>query len=562
MDQAAIKEASRTVDTGRLMQTVKDLAKWVKLSGTPDELESFRYVQARMERLGFSTRLIEHDAYISLPGKASIEVDGKEINCITHSMSRSSPAEGTTGELVYCGAGSEADLAKRDLRGRILLLEGMATPTMAWRASQVGAIGQIHITPDDQLHEMCVSAVWGNPTPESKSRLPSTVLTTISREDGALLRGMLEKGEHPKVVIHAEVDTGWRKTPILVADMDAPGQGPDAPYVMFSGHIDTWYYGVMDNGAANATMIEVAQVCTQHRAEWKRGLRLCFWSGHSHGRYSGSAWFADEYWDEIDRRCVAHVNVDSTGGVGANNLTIGAADPELQGLAAEAINAEANQKATGRRIGRGGDESFWGVGIPSMFGAISYQDSPDVYHLGWWWHTVHDTIDKIDPENLNRDTRVFAYTLLKLISSQIIPLDYSAYAEALLKEVADMKFDGAFTVHELVEGAKKLRDSARALQKMSSSPRDGQAAKINGALMAMARSLVPIDCTRGDRFEHDEALALPAWPALQPIRALAKNKSSSDDWHYQMTSARRARNRVAFALREANAAAEAALANC
>ena len=83
---------------------------------------------------------------------------------------------------------------------------------------------------------------------------------------------------------------------------------------MFSGHHDTWDYGVMDNGGANATMLEVARLFAPERADWRRGLRLCFWSGHSHGRYSGSAWYADTHWDELVRRCVAHVNVDSTGG--------------------------------------------------------------------------------------------------------------------------------------------------------------------------------------------------------------------------------------------------------
>ena len=48
----------------------------------------------------------------------------------------------------------------------------------------------------------------------------------------------------------------------------------------------------------------------------RRGLRLCFWSGHSHGRYSGSSWYADTRWEELSKRCVAHVNVDSTGAKG------------------------------------------------------------------------------------------------------------------------------------------------------------------------------------------------------------------------------------------------------
>lgn len=61
----------------------------------------------------------------------------------------------------------------------------------------------------------------------------------------------------------------------------------------------------MDNGGANATMLEAARLLAERHHEWQRGLRICFWSGHSHGRYSGSAWYADEYWDELDKRCIA-----------------------------------------------------------------------------------------------------------------------------------------------------------------------------------------------------------------------------------------------------------------
>ena len=49
----------------------------------------------------------------------------------------------------------------------------------------------------------------------------------------------------------------------------------------------------------------------------RRGIRFAFWSGHSQGRYAGSAWYADHAWRELHQRCVVHLNVDSTGARGA-----------------------------------------------------------------------------------------------------------------------------------------------------------------------------------------------------------------------------------------------------
>ena len=85
------------------------------------------------------------------------------------------------------------------------------------------------------------------------------------------------------------VDTSWRPIPELVADLDVDGRD----YVMFSGHVDSWHYGAMDNASANATMIETARMLADNRESLRRGVRFAFWSGHSHARYAGSTWFAD-----------------------------------------------------------------------------------------------------------------------------------------------------------------------------------------------------------------------------------------------------------------------------
>ena len=141
--------------------------------------------------------------------------------------------------------------------------------------------------------------------------------------------------------------------------------------MLFSGHHDTWYYGVMDNGSANATMLEVARLCVAQRERWQRGLRLCFWSGHSHGRYSGSTWYADEHWDELERRCVVHINVDSTGAEGADVLENVGSMRELGALAARGDRRAGGPEYARQAHGRGADQSFNGVGLPAMFGELS-----------------------------------------------------------------------------------------------------------------------------------------------------------------------------------------------
>lgn len=216
-ENAMIEQLSGAVSAPAMMAHLEEFARRVKLSGTPEELESFRYLQSCLDGYGFTTDLIMHDAYISLPGTARLECGGRDLRCITHSFSRSSDPGGTRGTVVYGGLGRPQDLAGLDLRGKVVLLEAIANPAASLRASQAGAIGQIHISPHQHIHEMCISSVWGSPTEARRAQLPSTVVLSVCKADGDALKLRVQAGETCEVTLHAEVETGWRKTPILVA---------------------------------------------------------------------------------------------------------------------------------------------------------------------------------------------------------------------------------------------------------------------------------------------------------------------------------------------------------
>lgn len=562
MNEAASAVASR-VDATELMRHCAEFAKRVKLSGTSEELESFRYLKSRLDAYGYRTELISHDAYISLPGRSRVTAEGRELESITHSFSLPSPMGGLTAELVDLRGGTPADFAVADCRGRIVLIDGIASSAVATRAKAAGAAGQLHVSPHKHRHEMCISPVWGNPSDDTLPEMPSTVACTVSREDGEALRAALAGGARLTVTLHAEVDTGWRKTPLLVAELDAPA-AKDCSFILLSGHHDTWYYGVMDNGGANASMLEAARLLAEKRGSLKRGLRICFWSGHSHGRYSGSAWYADVNFLDLERRCAAHVNVDSVGGIGATVLTDNSVVPELAALAREVTFAESGQEHKGKRPSRSSDQSFWGIGIPSMYGAISHQPPGPVKMpnpLGWWWHTPHDLLDKIDEAYLARDARIVVSTLWHLLTEDILPLDIAAHAASLLSELRAVaaKIRDRLTLSDLLAAAERLEVRARRLTATEPSVDKARIEAVNAAIIQVCRALVPLDYTEGDRFAHDAALPQPAWPSLEKLRELGNAKPGSDEERFIMVSARRARNRAAFSLRQALDAAEAGL---
>ncbi len=559
-----------------MMRHLEEFARRVKLSGTAEELESFRYLKATLDGYGYQTELILHDAYISLPGRARVEIDADTPDCITHSFSRPTPPGGLRGRVVYGGHGRAEDFAALDARGQIVLLESIANPGATHRASLAGAIGQIHISPHEHLHEMCVSPVWGSPTGETLENLPATVVVSLRKADGDALKRRVLGNEAVEVTLHAEVDTRWRKTPLLVAELPSAAKG-DEPFVMFSGHHDTWHYGVMDNGGANATMLEVARLFAPERTAWQRGLRLCFWSGHSHGRYSGSAWYADTHWDELARRCVAHVNVDSTGARGNTVMADALASAELSALAAEAVRAQGGQELDGLRMSRAGDQSFWGIGVPSLFmgmgeqpvgsadnvmGAVFGGGTRKGAGFGWWWHTPDDTLDKMDAELLGRDTRVYVHAIWRLLTDRVLPLDYASGAAALEGVLAGlaMKLDGGFDLSRLMTRVARLREKATAVATYVLHIQDDAAAeRVNAALVAASRAMVPMDYTVGDRFGHDPALPQAPYPVLDPVRQLAVAPPGSDQARFLAVGATRACNRLGFALDQAIAALDTCL---
>lgn len=559
-----------------MMEHMEEFAKWRKESGVPEELRSLEYVEARMKEYGFSTELILHDAYISLPGQAAVTTPGGGVRCITHSFSRSSPPGGLMAQVVDLGAGSAADFAGRDVRGKIVMVDGIANPVLSRRASLAGAAGQLHVSPHEHVHEMCISPVWGSPTHETVANLPSTVVVTVPKDGGDAIRAELARDPEMTVTIEAKVDTRWRKTPILVCDL-ASERGDDAePFVFFTGHHDTWYYGVMDNGGANATMIEVGRICAQHRHAWKRGLRIVFWSGHSQGRYSGSSWYAEQNWEELEARALVHVNVDSTGGKGNTVVADTTAAAELRNLAREAIRAQGQQDFTNRRMSRAGDQSFWGIGVSAIFGNMSEQPATGGanasaavfgggnrlgHGTGWWWHTPDDLLDKIEEPILVRDTKIYLHTVWRLLADPVLPLDWAEHADYLVGEIDALQAQvgDKFDLSTIRERASALRQRAERFNGLLAGIDDERAPLANAALIAVSRALVPLDYTESDRFEQDPAIAAPPYPSLRPVREMAGVDAGIDRFNFLLVGATRARNRIAWGLRTAIAVLDAAL---
>ena len=219
---------------------------------------------------------------------------------------------------------------------------------------------------------------------------------------------------------------------------------------------------------------------------------------------------------------------------------------------------------------RAGDQSFWGIGVPSIFGNMSEQPASGEanasaavfgggnrigHGTGWWWHTPDDTLDKIEEAILVRDTKIYLQVVWRLLTDHVLPLDYAEHGHYLQRELAALQTQvgDRFDLTELVHRAEALTEKAERLAALRRDAADPQqVARLNRCLMELSRALVPNDYTTGERFEQDPALSSGPVPALQPVAELATLDPESNAYKFLTVGMTRARNKVGWALKHAS----------
>lgn len=558
-----INDLVARVDSERLMSTTATIAQWERLSGSDGERKAFDYIESVLRELGYSCERHHPVCLVSIPREASLEIVGEAepIQCITQSFGVSTPSGGIELDLVDAGAGSNSELARAGAPGNAVLMDGLATPNTVAPTETFGAAAVIHNS-GEQIHEMTISPVWGSPTPSTMQMLPKIPHISVDRDGAERLRNALTSGSC-RVRIKANVETGWKPLPVLIAD--APGFEDRLRHVLLSGHVDSWYFGAMDNGSANASMLETARLMNNCADEMDHGLRLAFWSGHSHARYATSTWYADEYWSFIHHHCIAHVNIDSPGGQGATDLTGASTMAETHHVARDIFQAVSGDQLNYDRIGRLGDQSFWGTGVPSLYCSISQQPPEPTPTgvgallgrgggLGWWWHTADDTMDKLDPEFLVRDARILLATVHTLCTESKINFDQSGAAREIRETLEDLQGVAGedLDLSYLIEISRNLEELATVLAQLDITDDSSadELALYNGCVTGVSRILIPINYTVSGEFEQDPAIPGEALPGLQPMRQLPERRNVPDAYHPWMTKLRRERNRIEQALIE------------
>jgi hypothetical protein len=549
-----------------------------RVSGSDEERTGADYISDRLYALGVPHQLHEPELFLSIPRSARVDLGAPHdlsLHAKTPAFSLSTGSEGVTGEVVYVPRREGADPAHiftpemddrgLDVHGKIVLFEGFSGPDEVDFFAQRGAIGHIFINPGKRIHWSICTTIWGTPDLDSIERKPQVVALDVNREDGDRLIRLAQEGGL-QATLHAQLDEGWYKCPLIVAEI--PGTLEPEKFLLVHGHHDSWDVGVGDNATGAAALIELARVLWDHRRHLKRSVRIAWWPGHSTGRYAGSTWYADTFALDLAENCIAHLDIDSPGCRWADHFEQVCWMSELDAFCRQAIRDVTGADSRGVRPFRAGDYSFNNLGISGFFMLLSEMSEEQRQKMGYYavggcggniaWHTEDDRLEIADPDNLVRDIKVYAAAVLRMINAALLPFDYRrTVAEmsntvAAYQQAAGEHFSFAAVQEALTALARDLDAFyARLASLAQGDPADPRAQAANNALIALSRLLVNLDYSRQGRFRQDPAVAIDALPDLAFARRLPELVPQSDAYRFCLTQLLRGRNHVIHTLRQA-----------
>ena len=370
-------------------------------------------------------------------------------------------------ELVDVGNGAnEADYSGKDVRGKIVLADGVLARVQELAVAQHGAAGIVSYMPNQTTAWSGLDTTvvrWGH----LDARQPSGFAFMVSRQAAEALRSRLRNGEHVILNAHVKATVGPGHWTVVTGTI--PGTDSTAGEIVYSCHLDHERPGANDNGSGCVTILESARVLAHlidsgQLPRPKRTLRFV-WGPEVEGTMAFLATHP-----EIKQRLRANIHMDMVGGDPFKNKSVFHVTGTPWSLPSfvtdvgtvflDAIRTAASEYASGEtpaetgivetRAGGQGtrneliadvtpyssgsdhdDYDSSTIAVPSLY----LRDWPDIYI-----HTDHDTLDQIDATKLRRVALLGAasgYVYASITAQQLPTLlpFLTAHTEARLAQV-------------------------------------------------------------------------------------------------------------------------------
>jgi hypothetical protein len=567
------------VDISEPWDLLGEFAQLERLSGSEDEQRAAEYLTGRLDALGVDHQRFDPELYISQPHDATIKTINKTFEPGIVKTVGFSASTTVRGEVEYVGTassdlvddgeeGPREPFAEVDnLDGRIALVDGGSFSIGATTVlEEKGAGGVIAIHEHRrEPHDGIATPVWGGAPPyDEKDRIPNVPIANVTKPDGEVLRKFATAEEGLEIELSTDLTTDWMECPIVEARIEAGNADPDNDdFLLLHGHYDSWYVGITDNATGDAGMLELARVFEEHADELERDIRICWWPAHSTGRYAGSTWYTDEHAVEIAERCVAQVNMDSPGAKDSAEYTdMSCWTPEAHGLVTDTIDDVAGIPSAEQFPPRAGDYSFDNIGVTGFFMLGSnipkeIRDERGYHPVGGCggnsdaWHVSTDTLDKAGKDELLRDIRIYAVSILRVVNADVLPFDHARYADRLIEVVEeyDETAGDAFDFAPTLTALQDLREAITSFRERADAG-EIDATVANDAITDLSRTLTRLYLVEDGQFEQDPATSRNPVPRYDPANDFPR--VDGDDTRFLQVQLKRAQNETVYQLRQAH----------
>jgi len=383
-----------------------------RLAGTEAEARARDWAVEKFKSIGLENVRVEE---FTIPGWERGEETASIISPFPQDMvitslgySVATPINGVEAEVVYF---SELDALKettQDLTGKIAFIDGRMGK--APDGAGYGPAGMKRRIGASEAAKHGAAAVLIRSVGTDSHRFPHTggmryapdfpkiPIAAISSPDADQLERIFKRGETVTVKMTlSPVSTGQRPSGNVIGEIVGT-EFPDE-IVLISGHLDSWDLGTgaIDDGAGIGISAGAAKVIIDSGLKPKRTIRVIAYGAEEVGLLGGFA-YRDKHKAELPNHVMA---TESDFGAVAPyevhyNWTEGREDMESL---ADLLGLPLVKKDTsgGPDIGPIKRE-----GVPTM---RLQQDGTDYFDLH---HTPDDTFDKIDPEDMAKNTAAFA----------------------------------------------------------------------------------------------------------------------------------------------------------
>jgi N-acetylated-alpha-linked acidic dipeptidase len=281
-------------------------------------------------------------------------------------------------------------------------------------------------------------------------------------------------GEQARVHLKTEVDNSIK--PYYVVEARIRGSELPDEWIVMGNHRDAWVFGAVDPSSGTASMMELTRSLGQLLKQGirpRRTMVVCSWDGEEIG-LTGSTEWGEQFADELRKKAVAYINVDSsTSGPNLDGSAVASLAPmlveashSLQDPASGKSLYEAWKQSSLRkkekenerdkktekdtlqvtdanladtRIGSGSDHTVFlnFVGMPVI--GLGFDGDYGVYHSMYdnfyWMNHFGDPGYRYHALM----SQLWGVLALRLANADILPFDFASYANNIRQFVADLE---------------------------------------------------------------------------------------------------------------------------